>query len=37
MRRGVPGESAAQQLKLSPESTQALLPLAQDYLKKAVG
>jgi len=37
MRRGVPGESAAQQLKLSPESTQALLPLAQEYLKKAVG
>ncbi len=35
MRRGVPAQDAAKQLKLSPESTQALLPLAQEYLKAA--
>ncbi|HEX8699324.1 MAG TPA: S8 family serine peptidase [Myxococcaceae bacterium] len=35
MRRGVPADAAAQQLKLSPASTKELLPLAQEYLKAA--
>ncbi len=33
MRRGVPAEEAATQLGLSKESTEELLPLAQEYVK----
>jgi subtilisin family serine protease len=33
MRRGVPADTAAEQLKLSAESRTALLPLAQEYVK----
>jgi hypothetical protein len=33
MRRGVPAEAAAKQLKLSTASSEALLPLATEYVK----